>query len=252
MQIKKQSTMSKPRKRKSGPRNRNKYMLGGRSFATKDEIKKHCQDLLHDSESVRSFERGSPEFAFLFDLLQRHYRSDEKVGVGVESFGIKSMMGSRCFEVWRTDSTCEVFSYHKCISAPNVNVERTKAFREEVKEQTYHFRSEALAAEDPRCAITGRTVTNETADVDHIVEFQQLLGDFLREEQLELADIKVDRTAENRPTVADRRIALLWKEYHRQHAQLRLLHRETHAEHTLKRWKREKTNDQKKARRLLV
>lgn len=53
----------------------------------------------------------------LNQLLKRHVRYDEKVGVGIAGFCVMlSPQGSKCFAVVRTDGTREPFTYKYCVT----------------------------------------------------------------------------------------------------------------------------------------
>ena len=48
-------------------------------------------------------------------LVARHPEADEKIGVGIESFSVRTAdYGTRCFWINRTDGTTEKFSFKAC------------------------------------------------------------------------------------------------------------------------------------------
>ncbi|MEQ9518564.1 MAG: DCL family protein [Parvibaculum sp.] len=48
-------------------------------------------------------------------LVVMHPEADEKIGVGIESFSVRTAdYGTRCFWINRTDGTTEKFSFKSC------------------------------------------------------------------------------------------------------------------------------------------
>ncbi len=160
---------------------------------------------------------------FMLGVLALHKEAAQKVGVGVASFSVEvNPHGTRGFWLTRTDGTRTDFSFIACLTPPSHGQEVKHAFREEVRDQIAEFRAAQSAG--GLCPVTGDLLT-EDAHVDHVMPFIQLTSDFLACYNLEDNDIRVTKTTDGqtRTLFTNRFLANLWKSFHLEHAQLRLV-----------------------------
>jgi hypothetical protein len=161
--------------------------------------------------------------------LQGHYDRARKEGVGIEAVFIRLNPRYKNREFWlrRVDGTEESFSYRKCFGtlsnrAPKLSARLQAACREAVELQILAFR-EAHEAEVEEIKTRG-----EEAQVDHVLQFKDLVIDFMRENKLQLADVKFTER-QGMWQFADKELRRQFAEFHRAHAKLRILTAEENA-----------------------
>jgi len=84
--------------------------------------------------SIGEYLKGQ-DFDNLLDLLKKHPRSVQKIGVGIKGLLVDSDgYGGRCFYLIRQDGTKESFSYLKCLSYKNIKREINTPQPQETKQ----------------------------------------------------------------------------------------------------------------------
>jgi hypothetical protein len=84
--------------------------------------------------SIGEYLKGQ-DFDNLLDLLKKHPRSVQKIGVGIKGLLVDSDgYGGRCFYLIRQDGTKENFSYLKCLSYKNIKREINTPQPQETKQ----------------------------------------------------------------------------------------------------------------------
>lgn len=87
--------------------------IGSLSFARKGEANEFFRNMLYRynlGDKVSADDAGH-----LTNLLAMHPEADDKIGVGIESFSVRTAdYGTRCFWVNRIDGTTEKFSFKAC------------------------------------------------------------------------------------------------------------------------------------------
>lgn len=225
------------------PPKRKKYQLGEEEFATKADVKRHCQEVLAKYDRNATVNDKS-DHAFLEDLLSWHPSADEKIGQGVESFSKHGFEGNYCFHVNRVDGTSDDFSFNKCITNPTPRARSTQAFRKEIQNQIDAFFESQIDHETglAACALTGQQLPKDELHVDHEapLEFSALLSLFVDQHPKlpKIDDAEVDKGTLGFNKLKDRQLAAEWQEYHKKHAKLRLLSKEAHKKETAKRYKK--------------
>lgn len=142
------------------------YVVGGRPFATKTELAKHVQGLLHRAALG---EELTTHYTFLCDLLARHPDASNKLGCGIDRFWVEinKPYATRGFHFKRVDGVCGSFSYRECLSPSTHKQDVRKAARHAVRDQIAEFRAQALAT-GKWCALSGRRLTPTTIEIDHV------------------------------------------------------------------------------------
>ena len=88
--------------------------IGHLRFDTKGAAEEFIQGILYRYD-IKVPVTGD-DHEFLMDLLKKHPKAIEKIGVGVKHFTIEpSKGGTRCFYVTRIDGSHDDFSYAKCL-----------------------------------------------------------------------------------------------------------------------------------------
>ena len=207
------------------------YAIGDEVFATKDEIKKRCQQIMQKS----AHEVDDEDTAFLLQLFKHHDEWAEKSSSGVEGVRVYlTPQGTPCFHLLLTDGGNIDISFRhaiKCIPSirsasrmPQGLVDFKAAARETIKPQTRAFRDQALSLTQ-MCPITGVPLTTDNAHVDHIAPrtFDQLLHDFVLKHDINPNIVKVGSQGGTVPFFVDISLANSWSTYHKRHAKLRLI-----------------------------
>jgi hypothetical protein len=90
------------------------FTIGAESFDNKGEARKFIRKFF---TGIHSRPPIVPDHAFLLELLNRHPRTAEKIGVGVKHFTVdKSTGGTQCFYITRVGgSGPDDFSFEKCL-----------------------------------------------------------------------------------------------------------------------------------------
>jgi len=202
-----------------------KYTIGGIGFATKAEIRAHAQLIKDGATEFQPIEEPE-KHEFLLDLLQYHHRAGEKIGVGVKHFFVGyNTSGDKEFNIKRIDDSDENFAPRKCVEKFNPFADLSEACRFAVKDQTDAFRERALGAEEaPTCPFRGTELNAGNAHVDHAAPntFAKLFRDWMEENSWTVADITLADTGERKELEIQEQLTS-WQEYHREHAELRLV-----------------------------
>lgn len=87
--------------------------IGSLSFAKKGDADEFFKSMLYKYDLGDTVSADDAEH--LISLLAMHPEADNKIGVGIESFSVRTAdFGTRCFWVNRADGTAEKFSFKSC------------------------------------------------------------------------------------------------------------------------------------------
>ena len=208
-------------------------------FPSKASAKRFAQLTLRNEQ----YREGKPLVEFdkqrMADILLRHYRAVEKIGVGISDIYVQSNgNGQWQFVIRRHDGSEVAFSYKVALDGhPEQRaIEKIKeAIWWDIRPQLSKF----AEAEFERMEALGRTiycpiiadrhilVTRENHEVDHIppATLAQLRTDWLATEGLDLMDVEVAPSDEliAKPTMGNRGQRVSWQTYHAEYARLRLV-----------------------------
>lgn len=188
-----------------------KYVINNTVYPTQKALLDECRRQL----------REGPNYDFLASLIERHPRRDSKVGCGIAGFFIgPDGYGKSCFWLRRLDGTSTDFSFHECVKASSEKSDFRAAARREIKDQILDFKRNAFPAV---CPYTGEKMTHDNCHVDHVppMTFARLADEWLMGRPYPETMGHIDGSTEIR--FKDRTLAEQWWNYHRQHAQLRLV-----------------------------
>jgi hypothetical protein len=88
--------------------------IGTRTFPTKVAARTFIREVLYRHQLLAPI--TGPDHAFLQELLSKHPRAAEKIGVGVKHFTVaKAKGGTQCFYITRIDGSWLNFSFENCI-----------------------------------------------------------------------------------------------------------------------------------------
>lgn len=204
------------------------YSIGGKAFSSKDQIAFVCKAILNSTEPGVILDRETS--AMIFDVLSMHPYADEKIGVGVQAFGVQRnpQYGKKEFVVYRTDGSSTEFSYLKCLKSRTNKADFTQALRQAVAGGIIAFQRQYFKqAANPVCPLTGITLTPQNSHVDHIhpQTFSSLVEGFVRGYKMDINSVELLSGGDNNCIVQlkDKYLEKAWIEYHWRYAQLRVV-----------------------------
>ena len=194
------------------------YKLGKKLFIngeriTKKAAKEKCQQLLKTQEEL-----NGEDLIFVGSILMSWYEDyiePIKIKVGLASDGKWN-----CFYYLRHSGDWEDFSYIRALDSQVSNLKKDlqDAFRYEISDQILDYKGQY------------NMIGNRENHVDHVVPFQKLLLDFLKENNLQWQDIELQEIEKDtiefklhRYQIKDRKLAKAWQDYHRENAKLQML-----------------------------
>lgn len=202
------------------------YTIAGHTFETQKDLAAHVQAILrHYSAPARL---DGDDAAVMGDLLLRHPRADEKMGVGVAAIWIRRNSGGfgNGFFIERTDGIFVDFSYKQCIR-PQTNASKAKfAFRRAIDQQVIAVKKEVFdAAPFLLCPITGEPMVWESAHVDHEPPrtFAALLAEYCALRGVDLDTLELYEPRSGIGKVLPPMIEQDWATWHKEHARLRVI-----------------------------
>ncbi|CAN5631890.1 hypothetical protein BH24ACI2_BH24ACI2_02970 [soil metagenome] len=145
--------------------------IGNKIFRYKKDALLHFKNILNSYDFGESL--NSKDFNDVYELLKRHPRAKEKIGVGIKGFKIgKVQYHTKCFEFIRTDATTGYFGYVKCISGDrNAITEFSRACRKAIQEDLRNVKIEYFKKYSKKgrvkCQETGELLLYEELNVDH-------------------------------------------------------------------------------------
>jgi len=207
--------------------------LGARIFPTKKALTEAIREVLY-RYPIGTIITDPLDHFFIFAVLDRHHQAERKIGCGVRSFRVDAMAyGTRGFAIIRDDGSETDFSFMVCVTPTNKWSDIQQAYRITVEAQVLSFRDSAFSmASAVVCPLTGRSITKDESDVDHIApntflfllkKFANVIG--VKPEDLPIGDSEdglIGRRISN-PSVEQ-----AWLEFHKANAKLRMISKEAH------------------------
>ena len=148
-----------------------KYLINNIEFQTKKSIVEYVQAILYKYDIGDIINKD--ELAFLYDLLQRHHRPDDKIGCGVKAMRVALIkFNKRGFEIIRKDDTIVDFSFMKCIHKKSELQDIKDACRNAISKDIIHFKQEQFKfnsneRNEIKCSLVGEYVGWNNSHIDH-------------------------------------------------------------------------------------
>lgn len=199
---------------------------------TKHDVVSRARRILHSTPPGKALEPG--DFQFMLELLLRHPRAEEKIGVGVRAIRIEpdGIWGGVMFVAERLDGSVTDFSYRKCLRAPTRYGEVSAACRQAVAEDVIAFKREYFArhadeAGQVTCPLTGKLLGWLEAHVDHAPPwpFRRIVESFFGSLPLSLDEVRIVEggLGESPRRLADTEVSALFRDFHSRVAVLRVI-----------------------------
>lgn len=197
-------------------------------FNTKKEVEDYIRNIVNTSELCKPIEEKISEN--LLKILKHHHNFIKKIGIGLKHLEIRinpSWNGpTKGLWIVRTDNSEVDISWVTALKPdgrPSVKEDISNAARYEISDQihSYHDRGECNL-----CDICGKImIRGNKLHVDHIIPFEKIFLDFLESSKITYSNISVkDIGVETE--FNDRDFAHNWKEFHKNNATLRIVHKE--------------------------
>jgi hypothetical protein len=201
--------------------------IGSEIFATKAAAVVRCREILW---AYKPGDVVRPEHAvFLHDLIERHPDAERKIGCGVARFSVdQDSHNGQCFWLTRHDGSRTEFAFKWCITPQLPKQAFTIACRNGVLGQVLAFRDAAFngSAQIP-CAISGVLVSIADSHIDHTPPdtFASLRDRFISDCAIDWESVPLSGREDGctYKQIADPEVLRLWREYHQEHARLRIL-----------------------------
>jgi uncharacterized protein DUF3223 len=202
--------------------------IGNLSFGTKKAAEDYIREIIasHEVGQYISFELQS----FCMALFQMHPNAQEKSGAGVSHFFVAldpDFGRAKCLYLMRRDGTTTDFSWKKCLGAkPDRRALVYRAMRQAIVEDILEFKKGRFQLEDlAPCAVTGKLLRFNEAHVDHKAPktFIALANQFIAEHSCERAEVQSGDSNSSNHRLVDKNLELLWRDWHREHCELRIV-----------------------------
>ena len=206
--------------------------IGGEAFFSVAKAERRIRGIRARYAVSQAMERiGGEDRRFIEALIARHPRAEKIIDCGIAHICVQRVPFAehlRRFVVIRRDGSWRDFSWRKCLYPTHALDDVRRICRRLVADQVAGF-ARAFWREHPHgavCPILGVPMEPKTAHVDHAPPaFAKLMQAWLAEERLDPEDIEIVYRADygGRSEFADPLLAERWREFHRAHAQLRVV-----------------------------
>lgn len=204
--------------------------IGGVRFATKTAAENYIRGILSRYGPMQPL--VGEDLQFVVAVLEMHPNRDVIVDCGIKRIVVQHLNdkhGGRRFLLIRTDSSMRDFTWRNALTPKTARSRLMKACRWAVREQVKDFREKAFAGGPVlTCEVSGSQITQSDSDVDHIPPrtFERLVAAWLKSVGLEEDGVAFVPVVgyEQADRWEDVFLEENWREYHRTHAHLRVIH----------------------------
>lgn len=210
-----------------------RFEVGGLRFLGKKPAYTHLRKI------VNSHTPGDilpPHEAELFlDIVRRHPRAEDKIGVGIKHFEIdRGVGGTLCLKVVREDDTEDDISIKKCIYGNDTKRRRVlRALRRAIVDDVADLRKQwfdryAHGSRNGymRCALSGKYIRTDQGHMDHIppMTFEVIALTFMAHKGLDFDDLEFNDPAIHREErLRDQEMEDDFRQWHANLAQMRFI-----------------------------
>lgn len=204
--------------------------VGGIQFSSKAEAELRIREILGRHSQMQPL--AGDDLRFVIAILELHPNRDTIVDCGVRRIVVqhlKDKYDSRRFVVVRTDSSIRDFTWRVALYPKTARMRVMNACRFAIKDQIREFRARSFSEHEHQvCVVSGMTISAFDSDVDHIPPrtFQALVETWLRLNRIDAESVALVPVVgyEKPDRWEDLFLEENWKEYHRTHAHLRVVH----------------------------
>ena len=188
------------------------YKFGDKVFGNKTQAKKYFGDYIRTHDKI--LDENYPEFVDLVSNHPRGLNENEQIIIG-----INKRYGTARNSLYKVmdNKIVDNISYQKCIDGYNNKSRVLSCLRSSITDQINKFKRET---EKPELCPICNKILDENFHIDHIIYFEEIVNNFLKENNIEYNDIEIVAQGTEK-FIKDQNLVNRFKEYHEQHAQLR-------------------------------
>lgn len=208
---------------------RKSIQIGKLTFKTKKDALAHFKRILNSYDIGDKLKNQDLED--ICELLKTHAKSKEIIDTGIKEVEVVEVRyNSKCFNLIRTDSSTDVFSYTKCINGSHTPLTKfCRVCRDLIYDDLRNVKLEYFKANSEKgqvkCQETGELCKWEELNIDHRQPntFSVIIDRFIEIKQLDINEIEYEEVIDSVYTFKDRKLAEDFREYHKNKANLRLV-----------------------------
>ncbi len=203
--------------------------IGALTFKYKKDAIAYFKDILTSYKIGEIL--NTDDYTDLCHLLEVHQDAAEIIGLGVKKIEvIESRYKSKCFQVIRSDSSREIFSYRRCIGGnSSLTTKFSKTCRDIISKDLTGVKRAYFKGRSKKgmvkCQETGEPSKWEDLAVDHRQPntFSVIVDRFIEIQQIDIKSVKYKELFDGVYEFEDTEIAEKFKKYHKDKANLRLV-----------------------------
>ncbi len=206
--------------------------IGCLNFKYKKDVIAHYKNILNSYNFKESLNKE--DFNDVLNLLKIHPNAKEKIGAGiVEIKVIETRYKTKCFNAIRVDSSCEIFSYIKCINgslSPLTKFSKTcrDAISDDLRLVKLSFFKGNSQKGRVKCQETGALSLWVELNVDHRQPntFSVIVDRFIELHRIDLSSVEYIETMDNVYSFKDDELSEKFRKYHKEKANLRVVRKD--------------------------
>ncbi len=191
-----------------------KYKLLDKEFKNQKEFVEFIRGILNKYDAHQELDHIDSRYIKM--LVYLHPNAKEKVGNGIDRIFVRrnpTFPDQKQFIIIRIDKSLIDFSYLKCIrGVDHTPLQKFKgAARQAISDQIIFYKDQKVDLH----------MEMGKVHADHVIPFDKLVTDFIKEEQIDVDKIKI--IGKTRYEFKDKELKDKWKKYHDIHALLQMI-----------------------------
>ena len=206
--------------------------IGRLEFKYKKDVTAHFKKILNSYDFKELLDEE--DFNDVLNLLKIHPKAQEKIGPGIKEIIVdETRYKTKCFNALRVDSSCEIFSYLKCINgslSPLTKFSKTcrDVIADDLRLVKLSFFKGNSQKGRVKCQETGELSLWVELNVDHRQPntFSVIVDRFIELYGIDLSIVEYIETIDNVYLFKDDNLAKNFRQYHKEKANLRLVRKD--------------------------
>jgi len=206
--------------------------IGQLNFKYKKDVIAHYKKILNSYDFNESL--NEEDFNDVLNLLKIHPNAQEKIGPGIKEIIISEIRyKTKCFKAIRVDSSCDIFSYIKCINgslSPLAKFNKTcrDVISDDLRLVKLSFFKGNSEKGRVKCQETGMMSLWEELNIDHRQPntFSMIVDRFIELHGIDLYAVEYVETIDNVYSFKDTDLTAKFRKYHKEKANLRLVRKD--------------------------
>ncbi|MDA3915671.1 MAG: DCL family protein [Deltaproteobacteria bacterium] len=206
--------------------------IGRLNFKYKKDVIAHFKKILNSYGFRESL--SAEDFSDVLNLLKIHPNAKEKIGAGIKKIKVdETRYKTKCFNVIRVDSSCEIFSYIKCINgrlSPLTKFSKTcrDVISDDLRSVKLSFFKGNSKKGRVKCQETGELSLWVELNIDHRQPntFSVIVDRFIELYRIDLSSVEYIETIDNVYAFKDHTLSEKFRKYHKEKSNLRLVRKE--------------------------